>query len=789
MNKLTSLYSGIQNHFRSLLLVILTISNLSSFGQAREEFNGPMPSWANVKTRFKAKGDGQQDDTRALQRALDSLTCQSVRFNTGDKAYTVIYLPKGRYKISQTLALKGKIGVNIIGEDPENTIIEWHGGEKDTMLWTNGSAYFRIARITWQGNGKSDLEGIGIHWLERWNTTTSRSFASLNIEIADCIFKGLAIGIGGGYQWNDSEIKINRCHFYECTRAGIEIWGHNALDYWVWHCRFINCYQGIYNSRGNYHVYNSYFKGSKYSDVVNSNGYYTSVRGCFSEGSKAFSIDAGNSSNPFKRIFQDNIVKQPEQLPIRYYHTGKPVLWGNKIDKTTSDTTGKRLARGIKVTTDMLPYALSYASWAPIMHTVLSIDNDYYYKNPFRVAVNKGTPTKHYIINDRHGKSVNAEGEVYLKSMPSWPAYVKRPILSVPRGAGTDKIQAIINQAARLKGQRPIVHFPYGTYLLKSTIYIPAGSDMQIVGDGMRYSSTIRAENPRLFKGKCLIKVAGPSTIEIRDIQLGFATTKNLTAIEFDNVDQRGSFVHLDQIYSACDTTLFVNKIDYTVFEKNNSFFSDGNLIIGGKRQKEGKGTMRVHCFGGSYSRLTVRNNATFISKDCWWEGVVPVPLNLAGDGIISIDGTKIAPNQADSMPIVNIRQFSGKIALMNAYIQGGLQLSRTNPSLEFLLCNVHFYYKKDIMGTLPSGFSGKAAYVGLTTQCFNTADPDCGSIKFFEDRFVNVKDELSFIEKMTAMSRTARPVLYQELPKGVTNIYLSRVTLDSFITGLHFEQ
>jgi hypothetical protein len=195
----------------------------------REEFNGPFPSWADVKQRFGARGDGQQDDTRALQTALDSLSNPATGFNTGKRAYMVVYLPAGTYCISSTLVIKGKIGISLIGEDPAKTIIKWIGGDKDTLLWANGSAYFKIGRLGWDANGKKDMEGIGLHWKSIWNDRSGRSFASLNIEISDCSFTGgFRNGISGGTYAgpegtgnNDSEITIRRCIFSGCSWAGI----------------------------------------------------------------------------------------------------------------------------------------------------------------------------------------------------------------------------------------------------------------------------------------------------------------------------------------------------------------------------------------------------------------------------------------------------------------------------------------------------------------------------------------------------------------------------------------
>src|SRR5688572_16763686 len=108
-----------------LLLVFLALCTLKNYAQSREEFNGPYSSWADVKKKFGAKGNGKDDDTRAIQEALDNLSNPVTKFNMGKEAYMVLYLPAGTYCISSTLVLKGKIGVNIIGEDPARTTIKW----------------------------------------------------------------------------------------------------------------------------------------------------------------------------------------------------------------------------------------------------------------------------------------------------------------------------------------------------------------------------------------------------------------------------------------------------------------------------------------------------------------------------------------------------------------------------------------------------------------------------------------------------------------------------------------
>src|SRR5262249_33690958 len=118
-------------------------------GASREEFAGPFPSWTNLKTAYGAVGDGQADDTAALQRALTEL---------GTSGHSpVLFIPAGRYRITGTLTLSHQIWLGVIGEDPENTSIVWDGSHGGTMLLVNGIAYSRINRLTFDGRRTASI--------------------------------------------------------------------------------------------------------------------------------------------------------------------------------------------------------------------------------------------------------------------------------------------------------------------------------------------------------------------------------------------------------------------------------------------------------------------------------------------------------------------------------------------------------------------------------------------------------------------------------------------------------
>jgi len=752
-----------------LSIVILWLLPGRAGAQGRAEFNGPFESWANVRARFGAKGDGRSDDTKALQRAIDGLGNEAQGNKNGTPLYKVVYLPAGTYCISSTLVLKGKIGVSIIGEDPGRTIIKWIGGDHDTLLWANGSAYFKVSRITWDANGRKKMEGIGIHWKERWNDGLTRSYAALNIELSDNRFiNGFMFGIAGGTDKgvdgtgaNDSEVSIRRCLFDHCTMSGIEIKGYNALDYWIWDCKFLGCMSGVQCAHGGYHVYRSFFSGSQVADLHNVQGYYNSVRGCYSENGWMFSADEAMSSNPFKRIFQDNTIIRPKQLPVQYFHLGKITLWGNRFT-ATQDTSNK--------------WSVNTRSWAPGIYEVLSIDNTYPAKDAIRIA---SSPKKLYSIGDKQAVVPSSGREAFLKTMDVTPTVVRRKVFEVPAGADAGVIQSVVDRAAVLKGQRPVVHFAAGVYTIDKTIVIPAGADMQLLGDGLIYGSAILKKEGVTFPRGAMFLVKGPSYICIQDMQFGVDGMKgSVPSIVFEGVDQRGSQAHLDQVYSHADTSIILRDVDYLNVQKDNSFFTDGNYVSGGRLVQKGQGTAGLYCYGGQFEHVRVEKNGRFLARDCWWEGETRMPLDLQGSGTICIDGAMIAPNHSDSGIAIRIGRFNGHISLMNMYVQGALSPEKDNPGLDLLVWNIHFYHKMDVLGFLKRPCSYKGAFIGLNAQCFRGNDPACKGITSIEDKWVNIDDVNGFLEKETSFDRGSRPLLYGELPNGVSNIYISRVSL-----------
>src|SRR6202035_1388057 len=107
---------------------------------------------------------------------------------------------------------------------------------------------------------------------------------------------------------------------------------------------------------------------------------------------------------------------------------------------------------------------------------------------------------------------------------------------------------------------------------------------------------------------------------------------------------------------------------------------------------------------------------------------------------------------------------------------------------LSLLTWNIHFYHKMNVLDFLNKGCNYKGAFLGLNAQCFNSHNPKCDSIISINDQFRNVPDINSFFEEQTGQDRSSLPLLYKDLPQGVSNINISRVSIGNMNRGIVFK-
>ncbi len=462
--------------FRSLLLAgtILCCTAMvlcAGMPNADDEFVGPFPSWANAKTDFGALGDGKADDTAALQKGLDAI-------NPTAGNPKVLYLPAGVYRITKTLnvlraeAQPGTMGMYIVGEDPATTVIKWDGAPGANMLYFC-PWYSKIGRLTLDGAGKADTAIF-----------FGKPFITYN-EISDLWIKDVAFGIQAGEQNGIAETAVLRCKFTRCSKIAVSIQNFNTLDWWLWDCEFTDCNIGVSNRNnnggGNFNVYRSVFRRSKTADITIGHTCFFGIRYNTSFASKAFFL--GERPAVWKDVenwgaqaaIQGNVIVDPQDnAPIRIASAGNTTLLDNIIRSRPEVKDGPVvLERTPEEQGDML-----------------AAGNTFTVNTPFAVA-------GRFIEFDN--RSVGRASFILpTPRLPGVPPNLHRQVFEVKNGATTKEIQALIDQAAKLDGQRPVVHFPRGNYQLDKTLVIPANCDVQIVGDGAFPATRLMGASPVL---------------------------------------------------------------------------------------------------------------------------------------------------------------------------------------------------------------------------------------------------------------------------------------------------
>jgi len=600
-----------------------------------DEFVGPFPSWANVKTDYGAVGDGKADDTAALQKALDTFGAKS----------PVLYLPAGTYRITKGLEKTSGLYLSIVGEDPARTIIKWDGGDDGVMLLCNGMTYSKIGRITWDGGGKP-VTGV---W-HRWDGIVSN--AASGLEHMDEVFKNLAFGIRAGKpHFMDAECPVIRCQFLRCSQAGVSIESFNALDWWVWYSRFEDCKVGVTNAAegvyggGSFHVYESLFQRSTEADVKIGHTLYFGIRNNTSIGSKAFFVgirphfSAGawtpDDTWGANLALQGNIILDPQdETPIRIADSCSLFLLDNVIRGRVGVT-----APVAKITAPGAPSIVAVGNTVTVAKpyettgTITDVDT--------KIVVPKAIPTK-------------------LPMLPAMAPCVTRKIFEVPAKADGEAIQALINQAAKA-GEHAVVHIPFGQYKLAKTLVIPTNTDLQIIGDGQ--PSQLICADP------VGVRVLGPTQAVLSDFQIfGMNAAKDSVVLRIEGVDQPGGRVYGDQLwaYARC-CGILARDLTKTMVELRGTQPGGGDQENATICADHSTMTLFGAATSGNFCTYDVRNGGVLLVRDTWFEGGAEQWANLRGSGRFTMDGGKVAcmPQVATEKPTLLVDNLQGKVTLV----------------------------------------------------------------------------------------------------------------------------
>ncbi|HEY5913653.1 MAG TPA: glycosyl hydrolase family 28-related protein [Verrucomicrobiae bacterium] len=511
--------------FRSTVLAVIAILVVGTIRPLLGSVAPQIPSlrweersdWISVKTGITpaAVGDGQADDTVALQKALSEV-----------RDGTVLYFPPGSYRITSTLVLKNPTGARWIGGlivgSGRDTRLVWDGAEGRTMLLLNGMAYSRFVGFELDGRGKA---GVGFHYQATQGFQTEvthrhlafRGFTNAAV-LEDHPDEGQAL----------AETTFENCLFEDCER-GVAFLQFNDYDFTFDGCEFRRCGVAIDCNHGNFYVRNCHFEGSRVVDVRDGSEHCSSIRRSTSTGPQAF---VSRSSSVAPLTIQDCRVdgwKNPEGAVL----SSRPPLLLFDCEFTTppKDAQGAGLPP-VRVHSDgqRLLVSGNQAHGAP--------------------GLTQGARPMLMIIPAGERKGVvRSASQSFLRETARLPKRVfdaRRDFGAQANGVADDTsaIQKTIAAASTASGGA-MVYLPTGRYVITNTLRI-TGKDFFVGGSGWRTQLIWRGPEDGV-----MVEVRDAQNVVLEDLMVGAhdAGSMNNGADIHQVGSTRGSRVTYDGVY------------------------------------------------------------------------------------------------------------------------------------------------------------------------------------------------------------------------------------------------
>ena len=205
--------------------------------------NAFIPQW------WGAKGDGLNDDTDAIQCAIDSIykgVEDSTQESYWTKPCTSVYIPRPKYgyRITKTISLVEKWNFRFYSDTINVTDRSQHSSDFATFIWdgpTNTpmmlfsyTLYGTVENISLNGKKIDDVVGIKLGVLNTQNSSVGN--VSFNKIVIMYCSSGVVVGTPGSDVAPDcADIYFRDCIFRHNKYWGIEICGGNT------ECSLINC--------------------------------------------------------------------------------------------------------------------------------------------------------------------------------------------------------------------------------------------------------------------------------------------------------------------------------------------------------------------------------------------------------------------------------------------------------------------------------------------------------------------------------------------------------------------
>lgn len=708
----------------SITCVLASITPTPGFVESEKTFDGPFPSWINIKDAYGAQGDGITDDTQAFERALVALAQHGA----------VLWIPRGTYVISRPLALKGTAGVTILGEDPQTTTLSWHGPTGGTMLTLDGCAGLNLGRLTWDGRNATSVE-IELTW-----TSQAAYYPTYNL-LHDSKLTNSAVGLHLGFA---GETTIDRLHFDHLS-TGISLGNYNSLNFNVIDSLFTDNGYGVTNiyGAGAFNVSNSVFERSSASDLAIGNTGPFSVRNNLSVDSKMF-FTTGMAGNPANIVIQGNTIVHPGSDPITIGVPASLMLLDNRFLHLESSL-----------------HILTSFCYSPL--AFISAGNTYAVSQPFAGNL------AHYSSIDEAVSSTDSDLLVQIPTKVYTPPFSHRVVFNLDKDSTADTIQTAINEAVSIGGG--VVHFSAGNYFIEHTLTIPQGGKVALLGDGLitALCATDRMQGP-------ILRSAGVRT-QIEDIRFSSCSSStNNAAIELSMPDDPTTRVFCDECATVNiqNSAFEVDGLDHATVEiKVAALNSQGPSVRihgGPARQAHIRTVGNVAGYMVSADRYEVDLGGHFLLEDGWHDtGQGDQQFDLTGDGSVTQQGGTIYTSAGGAM---TLHDYRGSLNLLGVSTNSYVQIARSTGSLVGIVGTLQVTGKSAVQNSDLS-----ASVLELT----NASTPDNYLPTQMADSVVTPMQ----VEQTLAMTRTQHlsrraPQLY-----AGTLVRMARVFLDGNSVGI----
>jgi hypothetical protein len=262
-----------------------------------------------------------------------------------------------------------------------------------------------------------------------------------------------------------------------------------------------------------------------------------------------------------------------------------------------------------------------------------------------------------------------------LPKLPPTPPRKDRKVFEVAAGSGAAAVQKQIDAAAALAGQRPVVHLPMGIYKIDRTLVVPAGADLQLVGDGGGEAAT-----RLVWAGPAdglVLRLEGPTRATLRNFCVVAGAAR---ALLVSDADQPGGRVFADQMIAdgpnarlqGRRTALRVNgleKTDVLLRAQQGSGNNGGWVEVrGGPGAAAAKNQVNIFtgATGSAAGQYDVRQGGRLVVRGVYHERSTDAleGLRLADSGTLSIDATRFSYATSAKAPTVAVENFRGLFTL-----------------------------------------------------------------------------------------------------------------------------